>query len=104
MEYKTAMEKMTFLMCGDDLCRIRTEQDEDGIIKVIIDLHGMSKKNAIRMITNIMVLFRFKFRLEVVHGYNHGTAIKEYIYNELSPIPKPTYLSINELFKYLLLW
>ena len=83
MEYKTAMEKMTFLMCGDDLCRIRTEQDEDGIVKVIIDLHGMSKRNAIRMITNIMVLFRFKFRLEVVHGYNHGTAIKEYIYNEL---------------------
>ena len=83
MEYKKAMEKMTFLMCRDDLCRIRTEEDEDGIIKVIIDLHGMSKKNAIRMITNIMVLFRFKFRLEVVHGYNHGTVIKEYIYNEL---------------------
>ena len=83
MEYKQAMEKMTFLMCGEDICRLNFVENEDGSIKVVVDLHGLSKRNAIRMLSNIMVLCRFQFELEVVHGFNHGTAIKEYIFKEM---------------------
>ncbi len=70
-------------MCGEDICRLTFTEDENGNIKVTADLHGLSKKNAIRMISNILVLCSFKFELEVVHGYNHGTAIKEYIFNQM---------------------
>ena len=82
MGYEKMMEKMTFLMCGDDLCRISTSE-EAGVRTIYIDLHGLSKKCAIRMIQNTIAMFRGDFRLELVHGYNHGTAIKEYIYKEM---------------------
>ncbi len=82
MGYEQMMEKMTFFMCGDDLCRISTTEEE-GITTICLDLHGLSKKSAIRMIKNTIAVFRDGFRLELVHGYNHGTAIKEYIYKEM---------------------
>lgn len=75
------MNRMTFLMFGEDLCRVEI-YEEDGEKTIKIDLHGLRKKNAERLINNVIAMYRFSFRLVLIHGYNHGTVLKELIWNE----------------------
>lgn len=78
------MDRMTFIMYGDDLCRVRIYQENDGVNIVEIDLHGLNKKHAAKIISNVILMYRFSFRLILIHGYNHGTALKEYIWNDFN--------------------
>jgi len=76
------MERMTFIMCGDDLCRVSITEEENGYKTITVDLHGLRKGNAKRVINNIISMYRFPFRLGLIHGLNHGTVLKELIWNE----------------------
>ena len=82
-ELLSEFEKELAKMTGEDISRISTYENEEGNKVIRIDLHGVKKKNAVRMISNIIALIRTDFILEVVHGFNHGTVIKEYIWNEM---------------------
>ena len=73
---------------------------------ITVDLHGFRKRNAERVINNIISMYRFPFKLALIHGYNHGTVLKELIWNEYentriidkeTPVTNwgITYLSIN---------
>ncbi len=77
--------RANYIMTGEDISRINVYENKDGETVLRIDLHGIRKKNAMRMISNIiaLILIRTDFVLEVVHGFNHGTVIKEYIWNEM---------------------
>lgn len=73
---------MNFLMYGEIIGRIKVETLASDLPKIRVDLHGMNRRNACRLIGNIISINRFPFLLDVIHGYNHGTVLKEMINNE----------------------
>ena len=75
-------EKMMLLFTTDELSRITDFIRKDDTHVIVVDLHGLCVKSAKRLINNIIVLNSEKLDICVVHGYHHGTAIKEMIERE----------------------
>lgn len=84
MGYEQMMQKITFIMYGEDVWRANISRDENGTPVVRIDLHYMTVKEARRAINNIIAMYNFNFKLDVIHGYNHGTAIRDMIRSDLN--------------------
>ena len=78
------MQRMTFLLYGDDLWRVKISHEDDGTPVIQIDLHQMTCKEARKTLTNVIAMYRFGFKLDVIHGYNHGTAIRDMIRTDFS--------------------
>jgi len=78
------MTKLSFIMWGEDLNRFSVTVNEDGETVIRVDIHHLTKKAAEKVLQGIISLNRFPFTLDVVHGYNHGTALLEMIRNEFS--------------------
>ena len=89
MKQDEIMERMTFVLHGEYLQRVKvfTNEEDETVIKV--DLHGMCRENALKSLSNIIAIIRFPFILDVIHGYNGGTVIKEMICGDLKS-PKIT--------------
>ena len=51
---------------------------------ITVDLHGLSVKDAQRLLKNLMAINREGYDICAIHGYNHGTAIKEMITDSLN--------------------
>ena len=82
MSYEQFETRLGFIIYGDNKWRIRIRKTETGIPEVTYDAHGQTVKEAKRTIENI-VNGRFSpLRLNVIHGYNHGTAIKSMLSEE----------------------
>lgn len=73
--------KYSFIMYGDNLHKINV-RETNGMDVVTVNVHNMTVKEARVLITNIIALNREPFELDVIHGYTHGTAIKEMLCNE----------------------
>lgn len=73
---------MRFLMYGETTGRIKVEETYEGLPIIKVDLHGMNRNSACRFISNIIKINRFPFLLDIIHGYNHGTVLKEMIIHE----------------------
>lgn len=84
MGCKQMMDRMTFVMYGEDLCRVEITENAKGEKIISVDLHGLNKKNASKILRNIIAMYQFPFCLVLIHGYNHGTVLKELIWNELN--------------------
>lgn len=76
--------KMLFLFPGSEGKRIQVNVGEDGVFIVTIDVHGMGVFDARRAINNIIAMMRVAFRLCIIHGYQHGTKIKEMLYQSFA--------------------
>ena len=72
-------EKMLILFTRDELSRISDFVRKDNTHVIVVDLHGLTVKSAKRLLKNSIVLDKEYLDICVVHGYNHGTAIKEMI-------------------------
>ena len=71
-------ERISFVLYGEDSWRILSiSEDENGRMELTIDVHGLSVQEARRKIRNVINISTEAFRLNVVHGYNHGTSIKD---------------------------
>ena len=44
---------------------------------IVIDVHGLTCKEANRLINNIVIISKGTCAIEVIHGYRHGTKIKD---------------------------
>ena len=63
----------------DQMSRIH-KSTVNGVLRIWIDVHGMKAKDAILFIKNVIACHhREQCILEIVHGFNHGTAIKDTI-------------------------
>lgn len=69
--------KLRLILSSDELERLMITVTEDNIINIVADVHGMKCSEARRFINNIINTARCTVKLEVIHGYNHGTAIKD---------------------------
>ena len=82
MTKENVLGKLGFIMTGDEINRIKVSENESGV-SVLVDLHELRKPQAMRFLKNILNLITGPFRLSVIHGYNHGTVLKNYVNNEL---------------------
>jgi len=82
MKKDMVLSKMGFIMTKDEINRIKISENDSGV-DVQVDLHELRKPQAIRFLKNILNLITGPFKLSVIHGYNHGTVLKNYVNNEL---------------------
>jgi len=83
MKREEIMERMGFVLHGEYLRRVRVYCNEEDETVISVDLHGMCRESAQKSLNNIIAIIRSPFILDVIHGYNGGTVIKELIYNDL---------------------
>ncbi len=72
--------RMMFVLSRDDTYRIKVSKDGETPV-VTVDLHGLNRYQAEKMLKNLLNVSRQDFKLNVIHGYNHGTVLKEMICN-----------------------
>lgn len=94
MGYKEIVYRMNFLRPEGEENRIRQIDEEEGRVHIVVDLHGLTVAQAKRLLNNIIAMIRCPFSLEIIHGYHHGTAIRDMIYQDLDN-PKITSRHLN---------
>lgn len=65
-------KEMMMIFTKEEIERIK--ENPDGIC---LDLHRLSVKQSKRLVNNVISMNRDNFSLTLIHGYVHGTAIKE---------------------------
>ena len=69
--------KFKMIFSKEDINRLVISESSSDTLKIVADVHGMKCCEARRFINNIIAIVNSDFQLEIIHGYNHGTAIKE---------------------------
>lgn len=78
----TSLEaKLGMFLTKEDLNRIEFKGGDENLR---IDLHQMKVKDAKRLINNIIAASRGPFKMDVVHGYNKGVALKKMIFEQFT--------------------
>ena len=75
---KDDMNRLNMILTAEDMNRIQEYPD-----RMSLDLHGKTKKEAKRLLNNVINIIRHPFTMEVIHGYNHGTVLKDMIFEEV---------------------
>ena len=99
-------ENMKQFMKQEDISRVRIFESESGDIRIDVDVHGFNKRGTKSFVGNIIALIRRPFKMNIIHGYNRGTVLKDFINGEyknnritgrrvLPNNPGVTVLSIN---------
>ena len=70
--------RLSLILTDADMRRLQFKERE-GEKEIIADVHGMKCYQAKKFINNIINVIRDAVRLIIIHGYNHGTAIKNMI-------------------------
>lgn len=78
------ISRLKMVLTNDELSRISVQEKSQGKIRITADVHGMKCYEARRFINNIINIMRMAFQLIIIHGYNHGTAIKEMLAQNFS--------------------
>lgn len=105
MTFADYMKKSLVYGQDKDTRRVKVSKGDYGDIIVTVDLHGMQKEAARQLIKRIIELNSFGFSLEVIHGFNHGTVLRNMVNKEIKSIrivdrysdpwnPGSTYLTI----------
>lgn len=79
--FDNIQSRLSLILTKEDMNRLKF-RERKGEKEIIADVHGMKCNKAKIFINNIVNLVREAVRVIVIHGYNHGTAIKEMINNE----------------------
>ena len=88
------MEKaIKTLFTQAEIDRITTKLKQNGKSVVTVDVHGLTVKEARRLLLNLIAIDKEGCDVKVIHGYHHGTAIKEMIQNDL---PNPRVIEKTE--------
>lgn len=71
-------DKFKFIFTDDMVNRIATIPSSEGTVeRIILDVHGLSYREAERFISNVINISQGCCVVEVIHGYRHGTKIKD---------------------------
>lgn len=68
------MARMEMVLKKEDMDRIKVSGN-----KIQVDFHGLGTKDALILLNNVINLNRNSCDIEAIHGYNHGTCLKEMI-------------------------
>lgn len=86
MNYQDIVYRLNTIFDSSTLERIKITNNINGEIIIVIDLHRLSCKNAKRLLSNVIANVRIDSRIDVIHGYNHGTSIKDMLLQEFSNV------------------
>ena len=75
----SAEQQLGMLLTKEELNRIKIKGNQ-----ITVDLHHLKVKEAKRLLNNIVAINRSSFTMECIHGYNHGTALKEMIQGDFN--------------------
>lgn len=83
---QNAMLRFELVFPDVDLKRIYIFfSDTNDMAEIQVDLHGLSRKEADRLVRNIIALFPDNhFSLVLIHGYRRGESLKNYFSAEFS--------------------
>ncbi len=76
--------RLSSIMSKSEMARISMKSSD--MFCITVDVHGMKCCQAKRFINNIINIVRIIFHLIIIHGYNHGTAIKDMLSYKFSNI------------------
>ena len=83
MSYEMLMEKLNFVIYGENKWRLhKATVNFDGTPSITLNVHELSAKDAKRLVMNVINVLQGKVNLTIIHGYNHGTAIKDMLADE----------------------
>ena len=71
---KTRLES---IFSSTEMNRIKITEDSLKHLLIVADVHGLKCYQAKRFISNIVNVIQSSFQLIIIHGYTHGTAIKD---------------------------
>lgn len=74
--------RLEMILTKEELSRIKITKNQFNILRLIVDLHKMTTREAKKFLNNLINVLRGNFELKIIHGYNHGTAIKEMLQND----------------------
>lgn len=77
--------RMGMIFTNEEMQRIQVKS-MDGEPEIIVDLHRLCRSQARRFVKNIIALIRGAFFLELIHGFNHGTALRDMFRNETAAL------------------
>lgn len=69
--------RLKMIFTNEEIDRLTISEIDECKIRITADVHGMKCSQARRFINNIINTIRVAFQLIIIHGYNHGTAIKD---------------------------
>lgn len=69
--------KLQLILKPNELERIAIKEQAGKKSRITVDVHGMKCHEASRLINNIILIIHKTFKLTIIHGYKHGSAIKE---------------------------
>lgn len=76
--------RLRMVFTDEEISRLTISEVDERRIRIVADVHGMKCNQARRFINNIINTVRVAFQLIVIHGYNHGTAIKDMLAQNFS--------------------
>lgn len=69
--------RLRMVFTNEEISRLTISEINECRIRIVADVHGMKCSQARRFINNIINTVRVAFQLIIIHGCNHGTAIKD---------------------------
>ena len=76
--------RLRIVFTSEEINRLTIEEFDEGQIRITADVHGMKCSQARRFVNNIINIVGTPFQLTIIHGYNHGTAIKDMLAQNFS--------------------
>ena len=73
---QNTINRLRLIYTQEQMNRIHFVESVVSNNQITIDVHGLKCSEAKRFINNLINLVQESFHLVVIHGYNHGTAIK----------------------------
>lgn len=75
--------KLSIILTKEELDRIKFVNEADATkASLIVDMHELPAKKAMILLNNIINVDSSEKTVRVIHGFNHGVAIKKTIWNE----------------------
>lgn len=76
--------RLRMVFTNEEISRLTISEINERRIRIVADVHGMKCSQVRRFINNIINTVRVAFQLIIIHGYNHGTAIKDMLAENFS--------------------
>ena len=77
MSESERMKRLELVLSPSDMGRLRVVDEE-----LLVDVHGLTCRQAMQLLKNVIALMNGSLNIDVVHGYNRGHAIKEMLKND----------------------
>jgi len=76
--------RLSMILTKEELSRLSIRENSGSELRIVADVHGMKCVQVRRLINNIISIVRGAFQLIIIHGYNHGTAIRDMLENDFN--------------------